>query len=157
MPTGSSRWSPRVVEGLHFLHRSGLWRFCATTFPVYLQTNGFNEWSLQLSVPTHLTLLPGQLHMLKEAVELEKERIKSSPAPNVDDCSNYITVQADMPGWVATRPKAVISQFGQNKQPSIPFTAVAGWHLRGFTDLYTVIFTVEGKRPEFSAVFHCEI
>lgn len=54
--------------------------------------------SLQLSVPAFLNLLPGQIHMLREAVEQEKERIKTAPppAPNTS-FSPYISLQADMP------------------------------------------------------------
>lgn len=53
---------------------------------------------LQLSVPSSLNLLPGQIHMLKEAVEQERERIKSDSPPAATDCSPYISLKADMPG-----------------------------------------------------------
>lgn len=58
--------------------------------------------SLQLSVPSSLNLLPGQIHMLKAAVEKEKERIKKGPPPAVTS-SPYISLQADMPAWVLTK------------------------------------------------------
>ncbi|XP_056234509.1 signal-transducing adaptor protein 2-like [Seriola aureovittata] len=50
----------------------------------------------ELSVPSSLNLLPGQIHMLKEAVEKEKERLKNVPPP-ADTSSHYISLQADMP------------------------------------------------------------
>lgn len=57
---------------------------------------------LQLSVPSSLNLLPGQIHMLKEVVDRERERIKSDSPPAATDCSPYISLQhdlkADMPG-----------------------------------------------------------
>ncbi|XP_029004051.1 signal-transducing adaptor protein 1-like isoform X2 [Betta splendens] len=58
---------------------------------------GFIYSVAQLCVPTSLNLLPGQLHMLNEAVEMEKERLKPPPDPTEDNYSNYISVQADMP------------------------------------------------------------
>ena len=61
--------------------------------------------SLQLSVPSSLNLLPGQIHMLKEAVEKEKERIKLAAA--AIDSSTYITLQADMPAWVQTGAESI--------------------------------------------------
>lgn len=54
--------------------------------------------SLQLSVPASLNLLPGQIHMLREAVEQEKERIKTTPPTAANTSfSPYISLQADMP------------------------------------------------------------
>lgn len=67
---------------------------------------------LQLSVPSSLNLLPGQIHMLKEVVDQERqrereggrerERIKSDSPPAATDCSPYISLdhllKADMPG-----------------------------------------------------------
>ncbi|XP_068176471.1 signal-transducing adaptor protein 1-like [Antennarius striatus] len=50
---------------------------------------GFIHSVTELSVPSSLNLLPGQVHMLKEAVENEKERMRSS--------SPYISPLADMP------------------------------------------------------------
>ncbi|XP_071373026.1 signal-transducing adaptor protein 1-like [Centroberyx affinis] len=55
---------------------------------------------LKLSVPSSLNLLPGQINMLKDAVEKEKERIKalSRPAaPPASSSSPYLSLQADMP------------------------------------------------------------
>ncbi|XP_039984277.1 signal-transducing adaptor protein 1-like [Xiphias gladius] len=57
---------------------------------------GFIRSVSELSVPSSLNLLPGQIHMLKAAVEKEKERIKKGPPPAVTS-SPYISLQADMP------------------------------------------------------------
>lgn len=57
-----------------------------------------NHVSLQLSVPSSLNLLPGQIHMLKEAVEREKERINTVPPPAATSSGHYISPKADMPG-----------------------------------------------------------
>lgn len=60
--------------------------------------------SCQLSVPSTLNLLPGQIHMLKVAVEQEKERLKVNPqsaavaAAAAASCSPYVSLEADMPG-----------------------------------------------------------
>ncbi|XP_067370149.1 signal-transducing adaptor protein 1-like isoform X2 [Channa argus] len=51
----------------------------------------------ELCIPSSLNLLPGQVHMLKEVVELEKDRIKSTPPTNLTNTSTYVSVQADMP------------------------------------------------------------
>lgn len=53
--------------------------------------------SLQLSVPSSLNLLPGQIHMLREAVEREKQRMNNVPPPAASNSSPYIILQADMP------------------------------------------------------------
>ncbi|XP_042272192.1 signal-transducing adaptor protein 1-like [Thunnus albacares] len=58
---------------------------------------GFIHSVTELSVPFSLNLLPGQIHMLKETVEKEKERKKKIPPPAVTSSNPYITVQADMP------------------------------------------------------------
>ncbi|KAG7233961.1 hypothetical protein INR49_028675, partial [Caranx melampygus] len=50
----------------------------------------------ELSVPSSLNLLPGQIHMLREAVEKEKERKKNLTTPD-DDSNPYVTLKADMP------------------------------------------------------------
>lgn len=62
---------------------------------------GYINCVAKLSVPTSLNLLPGQIHMLKEAVENEIERQKSAPQPPppppAASSSPYVTLQADMP------------------------------------------------------------
>lgn len=62
---------------------------------------GYINSVAKLAVPTSLNLLPGQIHMLKEAVENEKERIKSvpppPPPPPAASVSPYVTFQPDMP------------------------------------------------------------
>lgn len=59
--------------------------------------------SLQLSVPSSLNLLPGQIHMLREVVEKEKER-RINPTTPADSFNPYVTLKADMPRWVLTVP-----------------------------------------------------
>ncbi|XP_028856713.1 signal-transducing adaptor protein 2b isoform X2 [Denticeps clupeoides] len=58
----------------------------------------------QLSVPSSLNLLPGQIHMMREVVESEKQRRRSVPtsplASNVQadaECPFYVAVLSDMP------------------------------------------------------------
>ncbi|KAM7388477.1 hypothetical protein PAMP_024649 [Pampus punctatissimus] len=59
---------------------------------------GFIYSVTELSVPSSLNLLPGQIHMLKEIVEKEKERLKNIPPPDVTDSHDpVVSVQADMP------------------------------------------------------------
>lgn len=61
---------------------------------------GFINSVCELSVPSSLNLLPGQIHMLKEAVEQEKERLKAAPpcTAAASGCSPYVSLEADMPG-----------------------------------------------------------
>lgn len=56
---------------------------------------GFIRSVVELDVPPSLNLLPGQIHMLKEAVEKEKQRVPnpSSAAEN----SPYVSMLSDMP------------------------------------------------------------
>ncbi|XP_030288995.1 signal-transducing adaptor protein 1-like [Sparus aurata] len=60
---------------------------------------GFIYSVTELSVPSSLNLLPGQIQMLKEAVEREKERLKTTtpPPPAATNSSPYISLIADMP------------------------------------------------------------
>lgn len=61
----------------------------------------------QLEVPTTLNLLPGQIHMLREAVEKEIERLNditektASARPSITvaspDLDNYLSVLSEMP------------------------------------------------------------
>lgn len=60
----------------------------------------YNRVSLQLSVPSSINLLPGQIHMLKEAVEKEKERIKNVSPPAAPSHSPNISLRTDMPASV---------------------------------------------------------
>ncbi|XP_039666033.1 signal-transducing adaptor protein 1-like isoform X2 [Perca fluviatilis] len=58
---------------------------------------GYIQSVAELSVPSSLTLLPGQIHMLKEAVEKEKERKRNVAQPaELTHCA-YTSLQADMP------------------------------------------------------------
>lgn len=52
---------------------------------------------LQLSVPSSINLLPGQIHMLKEAIELEKVRMQSPPPPAAPSSDPYVSPQAHLP------------------------------------------------------------
>lgn len=58
---------------------------------------GYIQAVAELAVPTSLNLLPGQIHMLKEAVQKEKERKQNSPPSAETSCPSYVTLQADMP------------------------------------------------------------
>lgn len=48
-------------------------------------------------VPSSLNLLPGQIHMLKEAVDQEKERMKVTHPPAAPSTDLDASPQADMP------------------------------------------------------------
>ncbi|XP_041791318.1 signal-transducing adaptor protein 1-like isoform X2 [Chelmon rostratus] len=58
---------------------------------------GYIHSVMELSVPSSLNLLPGQIHMLKEAVEKEKERLKTVPPSAAENSSPYVSLIADMP------------------------------------------------------------
>ncbi|XP_053481955.1 signal-transducing adaptor protein 2b [Ictalurus furcatus] len=68
---------------------------------------GFILSIVKLEVPTTLNLLPGQIHMLREAVEKEIERLKditektASARPSITvaspDLDNYLSVLSEMP------------------------------------------------------------
>ncbi|CAL8254517.1 unnamed protein product [Merluccius merluccius] len=59
---------------------------------------GYIHSIVELSVPTSLTLLPGQILMLNEAVEMEKERLKTPLPPEVPArCKSGSIVAADLP------------------------------------------------------------
>lgn len=53
--------------------------------------------TLQLSVPSSVNLLPGQIHMLKEAIEQEKVRMQSLPPPAAPSSDPYVSPQGDLP------------------------------------------------------------
>lgn len=61
---------------------------------------GFIHSIAELSVPSSLNLLPGQIHILKEAVDKEKLRLDNTPSPipaATTDDSPYVNPLADMP------------------------------------------------------------
>ncbi|XP_071010136.1 signal-transducing adaptor protein 2-like isoform X1 [Oncorhynchus clarkii lewisi] len=60
---------------------------------------GFIYSVVELSVPSSLNLLPGQIHMMRETVETERERLKTlSPTPAAASSSNlYLSLVGDMP------------------------------------------------------------
>ncbi|XP_041862994.1 signal-transducing adaptor protein 1-like isoform X2 [Melanotaenia boesemani] len=57
---------------------------------------GYIQSVAQLSVPTSLNLLPGQIHVLREVIQREKDRASNSASNTVTD-SPYISLKADMP------------------------------------------------------------
>ncbi|XP_040896555.1 signal-transducing adaptor protein 2-like isoform X2 [Toxotes jaculatrix] len=71
-------------------------RFTAPNAEARELWKGYIQSVAELTVPSSLNLLPGQIHMLREAVDKEKERIKNVFPPDVSS-SPYITLQADMP------------------------------------------------------------
>ncbi|XP_034736368.1 signal-transducing adaptor protein 2-like isoform X2 [Etheostoma cragini] len=72
-------------------------KFTASSAETRELWKGYIQSVAELSVPSSLNLLPGQIHRLKEAVEKEKERkIDVSQPAAINHCA-YISVQADMP------------------------------------------------------------
>lgn len=53
--------------------------------------------SLQLAVPTTLTLLPGQIHMLKEVVEKEKMRRRARAAARAPSSPLSLPLVGEIP------------------------------------------------------------
>ncbi|XP_038572233.1 signal-transducing adaptor protein 2-like isoform X1 [Micropterus salmoides] len=87
---------------------------------------GFIHSVAKLSLPSSLNLLPGQIQMLKEVIEKEKERIKTVPPSAVSSNSSpYISLQAEMP---VVPPPAVTSSTPhtslQADMPAVPLPAV---------------------------------
>uniref|UniRef100_A0A4W5QPL0 Signal transducing adaptor family member 2b n=1 Tax=Hucho hucho TaxID=62062 RepID=A0A4W5QPL0_9TELE len=60
---------------------------------------GFIYSVVELSVPSSLNLLPGQIHMMRETVETERARRKTlSPTTTAESSSNlYLSLVGDMP------------------------------------------------------------
>ncbi|MCJ8734630.1 hypothetical protein PDJAM_G00237520 [Pangasius djambal] len=58
---------------------------------------GFILSVVKLEVPTSLNLLPGQIQMLKEAMEKETERLKDIAAVPKTEPDNYLSIQPEMP------------------------------------------------------------
>nr|XP_046248010.1 signal-transducing adaptor protein 1-like [Scatophagus argus] len=92
---GSQDWNLDAVR-LNLQMKDETIKFTVPSSEARELWKGFIHSVTKLSVPS-LNLLPGQIHMLKEAVEREKERIKTVPPPVVTSQSNYVTLQADMP------------------------------------------------------------
>ncbi|XP_074524587.1 signal-transducing adaptor protein 1-like [Halichoeres trimaculatus] len=63
---------------------------------------GYIHSIAELTLPTSLNLLPGQMHAIKEAVEQEKERIRSASSSPESDFNPYVSVKADMPACYHT-------------------------------------------------------
>ncbi|KAA8590038.1 hypothetical protein FQN60_013403 [Etheostoma spectabile] len=72
-------------------------KFTASSAETRELWKGYIQSVAELSVPSSLNLLPGQIHRLKEAVEKEKERKIDVSQPAVLNNCAYISVQADMP------------------------------------------------------------
>ncbi|CAN9500589.1 unnamed protein product [Ophioblennius macclurei] len=86
---GAARFNLQLKDGMVFITAPNaeareLWK-------------GFIHSVAELYVPPSLNLLPGQLHMLREAVEKEKERIKKLTLPTSDKFNPYVSVRANMP------------------------------------------------------------
>ncbi|XP_030583890.1 signal-transducing adaptor protein 1-like [Archocentrus centrarchus] len=77
--------------------KNGTIKFTAPNTEARDLWKGYIQSVAELAVPTSLNLLPGQIHMLTEAVEKEKERKQKIPPSADADCNSYVTVQADMP------------------------------------------------------------
>ncbi|XP_026161287.1 signal-transducing adaptor protein 1-like [Mastacembelus armatus] len=62
----------------------------------------------KLCLPSSLTLLPGQVHILKLAVEMEKERLSKMTPPSVTKPSSDIKLQVNMPAcyYIVSRMEA---------------------------------------------------
>ncbi|XP_028258665.1 signal-transducing adaptor protein 2-like [Parambassis ranga] len=82
---------------LNLQMKDGNIKFTAPTAEARELWKGFIHSVAELCVPSSINLLPGQIHMLKEAVEKEKERIKNVSPPAAPSYSPYISLQADMP------------------------------------------------------------
>ncbi|XP_041648138.1 signal-transducing adaptor protein 1-like [Cheilinus undulatus] len=82
---------------LNLQMKDGIIKFNAPTTEARELWKGYIHSVAELSVPTSLNLLPGQIHMLREAVEEEKQRIKSSPPPSNRDSDTYVCLKPDMP------------------------------------------------------------
>ncbi|KAM3620559.1 uncharacterized protein V6R79_025343 [Siganus canaliculatus] len=80
---------------LNLQMKNGNIKFTAPSAEARELWKGFINSVTKLSVPTTVNLLPGQIHMLKEAVEKEKERIQTVSSAATSD--TYVTLEADMP------------------------------------------------------------
>ncbi|XP_047443195.1 signal-transducing adaptor protein 1-like [Mugil cephalus] len=58
---------------------------------------GYIRSVAELRVPPSLNLLPGQIHMLNEAVEQEKQKLQNVSPPADTNSKDYICPQGDMP------------------------------------------------------------
>ncbi|XP_061593766.1 signal-transducing adaptor protein 1-like [Cololabis saira] len=58
---------------------------------------GFIQSVAELSVPSSLNLMPGQIHMLTVAVDKEKERITQVSSTTDTDGSHYLSLDSEMP------------------------------------------------------------
>lgn len=58
---------------------------------------GFIHSVAELSVPSSLNLLPGQIHILKEAVDKEKQRLDNTAPVSAASVETYVNPVADMP------------------------------------------------------------
>ncbi|KAI4905505.1 hypothetical protein NFI96_014290, partial [Prochilodus magdalenae] len=92
----------RKLEAARFqLHlKSGDFHLTAPSLEARELWKGFILSVVELTVPSALNLLPGQIHMLREVVEKERSRRKPLPAlpsTNIPAQQVYITPLCDMP------------------------------------------------------------
>ncbi|XP_076009552.1 signal-transducing adaptor protein 1-like isoform X2 [Genypterus blacodes] len=82
-------------------HKDGEIKFTAPNPEARELWKGFIHSVTELSIPSSLNLLPGQVHMLKEAIEKETERVNPSSSsylpPPVPGRKPNISVQDDLP------------------------------------------------------------
>ncbi|CAJ1060196.1 signal-transducing adaptor protein 1-like isoform X2 [Xyrichtys novacula] len=77
--------------------KDGITKFTAPSAEARELWKGYIHSVAELSVPSSLNLLPGQILALKMAVEEEKERTQSAPLPPIPNPNPYIRLKADMP------------------------------------------------------------
>ncbi|KAG7488221.1 hypothetical protein MATL_G00030190 [Megalops atlanticus] len=77
--------------------RNGETKLTAPSLEARELWKGYIYSVVELSVPSSLNLLPGQVHMLREVVERERERCKPPPIPSAPTSSLYLPLLGDMP------------------------------------------------------------
>ncbi|KAK2835755.1 hypothetical protein Q5P01_016239 [Channa striata] len=87
----------------HLQMKDGNIKFTAPNAEARELWKGYIYSVAELCIPSALNLLPGQIHMLKEAVEMEKDRLKNAPPPT--NSSTYVSFEADMPSCYHNVPR----------------------------------------------------
>ncbi|KAJ8374449.1 hypothetical protein SKAU_G00050290 [Synaphobranchus kaupii] len=77
--------------------KDGEIKFTAPSLEARELWKGFIYSVVQLAVPSSLNLLPGQLHMLREVIEREREKHRPPLLPTPPNPSLYLPLLADMP------------------------------------------------------------
>ncbi|XP_013884042.1 signal-transducing adaptor protein 1 isoform X2 [Austrofundulus limnaeus] len=85
--------------------RSGSLKFIASSTEARELWKGFILSVGQLSVPSSLNLLPGQIHMMGDAVHKEQERQADISPSAATDCTPPNTIQSDMPSCFFEVPR----------------------------------------------------